>query len=296
MNTNPDILETFKQALIDDGKSLSTIESYFLDIKCFFEWLESKGTSFTGNLKRFHITSYRNYLQEKEFEISTINKKINSLLAFNHFLMDKNLMREVVVDVQKDKLKIAKGSERAIAVFSDLETDQILFYMQNESKNSIRDRMIILLLIYTGIRASELTSIKTKDVDFLTMQLKISSGKGNKYREIPLRDDVVESIREYQLKERPKSKFSNSEYLILTQRSPKMDRDALNKICKRLSRELKISIYPHKFRHNFCTKLIQKGVNAITVAKIAGHASIQTTISFYVNTSRQEKIEAINLL
>ncbi|WP_418223628.1 tyrosine-type recombinase/integrase [Clostridium isatidis] len=53
---------------------------------------------------------------------------------------------------------------------------------------------------------------------------------------------------------------------------------------------------PHKFRHTFCTRLIRKGVDLTTVAKLAGHANIQTTAQFYINTSREDKQRAIDML
>lgn len=73
------IIEKFETYLIADGKASKTLESYVGDIRAFLQWLESKENTFTGNLKRFHVTAYRNYLVQNNYEINTINKKINSL-------------------------------------------------------------------------------------------------------------------------------------------------------------------------------------------------------------------------
>lgn len=149
-----EIAEQFKTMLIADGKSAKTIESYVGDIVGFVEWLESKGVVFNGVLKRFHITSYRSYLQSIEMKVSTINKKINSLQSFNGFLIDNRYMTESVVDTKKDKAKVAAGSEAEVEVFSDEETERILFYIQDDERVTLRDRMIILMLLYTGVRVS----------------------------------------------------------------------------------------------------------------------------------------------
>ena len=77
------IVTDFEQTLVADGKALKTIESYIWDIRAFLEWLESSGSIFTGNLKRFHIIAYRSYLVQNNYEINTVNKKINSLQSFN---------------------------------------------------------------------------------------------------------------------------------------------------------------------------------------------------------------------
>lgn len=96
--------------------------------------------------------------------------------------------------------------------------------------------------------------------------------------------------------ERKTHKFAESEYLLLTQRAKKMDRDTVNKLLNKHGEYLGITMWPHKFRHTFCTRLLKVGVPLTTVSKLAGHSSIQTTSAFYINTSRQEKIEAVDLL
>lgn len=284
----------FEEALAADGKAPKTVESYTGDIRAFLEWLESKGNIFTGNLKRFHITSYRSYLVQNNYEINTINKKLNSLQSFNQFLMDRGYLTEQVVDLKKDKVKLAAGSEKEVEVFTDDEVEKLLFFIQGENILS-RDRLIVLLLLYTGVRVSELVNIKLRDVDLLSMNLTIAWGKGGKRREVPLKGEVIEAIKEYLQGQRKDNKFVDSEYLILTNRSAKMDRDAINRLLNRLESKLSIRMHPHKFRHTFCTNLLKRGVELTTVAKLAGHSSIQTTASFYINTSQKDKREAVEL-
>ncbi|MGH4049992.1 MAG: tyrosine-type recombinase/integrase [Clostridium sp.] len=137
------IIKDFEEALVSDGKALKTVESYVGDIRVFLKWAESKGNTFTGNLKRFHITSYRNCLIQEDYEINSINKKINSLQSFNQFLMDEKYQTEQVVNLKKDKLKLAAGSEKEVEVFTDEEVEKLLFYIQSEEVTS-RNRLIIL--------------------------------------------------------------------------------------------------------------------------------------------------------
>jgi integrase/recombinase XerD len=103
------IILAFKEHLIADGKSYSTIKSYIGDIAAFVDFLSSKGVSFEGDLKRFYVTSYRKHLVEREYEVNTINKKINSLQSLNQFLIDQGKMTEQVVVTRKDKVKTAAG-------------------------------------------------------------------------------------------------------------------------------------------------------------------------------------------
>ena len=287
-------MASFDEALVEDGLFPATVLSYTGDIRVFLEWLESKGNIFTGKLTRFHVTAYKNFLVQNNYEINTINKKINSLQSFNQFLIDEKYLTEKIVDLRKDKLKLAAGSEKEVEVFTDEEIDKLLFYIQSEEVTS-RDRLIILLLLYTGVRVSELVNIKLKDLDLLSLNLTIAWGKGGKRREVPLKGEVIDAIKEYLEGERKENKKAESEYLILTNRSAKMDRDAVNKLLNNLEKRLDIRLYPHKFRHTFCTRLLKRGVELTTVAKLAGHASIQTTANFYINTSSKDKRTAVEL-
>ena len=290
-----DLVDQFRQYLVEDGKSPATIVSYVGDIRGFLRYLGGKGVKFDGALRRYQVTTYKKHLIEADYEVNTINKKMNSLVCFNHFLIRQGLMTELVVDLRKDKVKVAGGSEREVEVYTEDEVDRILFYVHDPTKISARDKLIITLLFFTGVRVSELVSIRLKDMDFLTMQLNVL-GKGGKIREVPLRAEVIEAANEYMDTERRQHKYSDSEYLLLTERSSKMDRDAVNKLLKKHGKVLGIYLKPHKFRHTFCTTLIDRGVPLTTVAKLAGHSGIQTTAAFYINTSRQDKQDAIELL
>jgi len=106
------IIQDFKRSLIEDGKSPKTIESYIGDIKVFKEFLGSKGVEFDGTLQRFYVVSYKNFLVENNYEVATINKKINSIHALNRYLVAIGVMKEIVIENSKDRVKIAYVSEK----------------------------------------------------------------------------------------------------------------------------------------------------------------------------------------
>ncbi len=285
--------EQFAQYLKEDGKRLPTIQSYAGDVNGFLTYLQQMGTGFDGNLKRFHIISYRNRLVEDGYEASTVNKKINSLQAFNRWLIDRGMTVDAVVDLRKDRVKTAAGSEKQVEVFSEKQLERLLFCIQGEANT--RDRAIVLTLLYTGIRVSELCEIKLRYLDFLINHLKIV-GKGGKVREVPLKPEVTEGIKAY-LPDRADSKYAQSENLFLGQRGP-LQRDAVNTLLERLANKagLDVRLKPHTFRHTFCTRLVKKGVPLPVISKLAGHASIETTARFYLSTSKEDKIQAVSVL
>lgn len=228
---------------------------------------------FEGTLKRFYITGYKNQLIDNSYEPTSINKKISSIGAFNNFLMEKSYMTENVVELKKDKIKIAYGSEEQVEVYSYNQLERIQFYIQNEKKVSLRDKMINQLLMFTGVRVCERCDIKLKNIDYLLSQIKII-GKGGKVREVAVNFEVMDTIQGY-ISERNNNPYKVSEYLILAQRGA-IKRDEVNTLLKRhtLKGNFEMKLKPHTFRHTFCTRLISKGIPITTVSKLGGHSSI----------------------
>lgn len=89
------IIEDFKISLVEDGKSPKTIESYVGDIKAFIEFIGDKGVEFNGNLQWFYVVIYKNFLVESNYEVATINKKIDSIHALNRYLVGTGEMKEI---------------------------------------------------------------------------------------------------------------------------------------------------------------------------------------------------------
>lgn len=180
-------ISIFENYLRENGKVEKTIESYTGDVRGFFGFLSLKGITFEGVLNRFAVNSYKNHLLQENYEPTIINKKLNSLQSFNVYLIESGKMTDIVINLGRDRIKIAKGSEKQVETFTDDVVDALLFHLESKAKD-IQDKVVIQLLLYTGVRVSELVSIRIVDIDFLSHQLKVI-GKGGKYREIPDTED-----------------------------------------------------------------------------------------------------------
>ncbi|MBL5768068.1 integrase [Heyndrickxia sporothermodurans] len=287
-------IEEFAKWLFTEGKAAKTIESYVNDVKGFQSYLQEKLND-VPILSRFSFVRYKEHLMKEDYAISTINKKINSLKVYNDFLRTKGHLSESFIQLKRDRIKIAAGSEDNVDALTDEQVEELLFYVENRSKVRTRNKLIVYLLLYTGVRVSELIGIKIVDIDFLMNQLAVI-GKGGKRREIGLRQDVLQLVRDYMKEERSESNFSYSDYLLVSQRAEKMHRDAVRDWLAKISKELGFKLHPHLFRHTFCTRLLKKGVDLTTVSKLAGHSTVNMTARFYIQTTKQEKMDAVNLL
>ncbi|MED0665951.1 tyrosine-type recombinase/integrase [Bacillus badius] len=289
------ILEDFRQWLVEDGKSPKTIESYCNDVKQFQLYLAEKTADEQQPLSRFSFVRYKQYLLDRELKVSTINKKVNSLKVFNDFLRQKGVVSENYIQLRRDRIPIATGSERVVNALTDAEVEKVLAFVENEKKVSMRNRLIVHILTFTALRVSELVNIKLADIDPLTSTLTVR-GKGGKVREIGIRNDLMELIKKYQAGERRTSKFPYSEYLLTSQRSKKMHRDAVRDWLAKISDEVGIKLHPHLFRRTCATLLLKRGVPIVTVSKILGHHSVDMTSKMYIQTSRKDKQDALDLL
>ncbi len=294
-NVGMDLLKEFKQWLIEDGKSPKTIESYCNDVKQFQLYVAEKAADEQQPLSRFLFVRYKQHLLDHEFKVSTINKKVNSLKVFNDFLELKGIVDGNYIQLRKDRVPIATGSEQVVEALTEAEVEQVLAYVHDESKVSIRNRLIVHTLLYTAVRVSELITIKLTDIDALTSTL-VVRGKGGKVREIGIRNDLMDLIKDYIQGERQESNFSQSPYLLVSQRSGKMHRDAVFKFLMNASNDVEIKLHPHLFRRTCATLLLRRGVPIVTVSKILGHHSVDMTSKMYIQTSRKDKQDALDLL
>jgi integrase/recombinase XerD len=100
-------IKAFESYLSNNSKADKTIESYTGDVKGYLRYISDKSITFKGNLNRFSINSYKNHLLENHYEPTTINKKLNSLQSFNIHLIESGAMRWMVINLARDRIKIA---------------------------------------------------------------------------------------------------------------------------------------------------------------------------------------------
>ncbi|ELK39872.1 integrase [Brevibacillus agri BAB-2500] len=175
------VIQQFEEYLVENGIAPKTIESYVGDVRAFCAFLREMGVDQPTDLKRFYVSSYKSRLADSKYAVATINKKINSLQAFNLFLIDRKLATEQVVTLRKDRIKVAAGSEGEVEVFSEQEVNQLLFFVQDRTKVTLRNHLIVWLLLYTGVRVSELCGIRLGHIDYLTNTLRLHGQR----REVP---------------------------------------------------------------------------------------------------------------
>lgn len=280
------ILDYLEHTEIEKGRSLNTIENYERYLRSFEEYLKGQGIKAIKDIDIRTIREYRMSLNRKTTKNdSFLSKKTQNyyLIALRAFL--KYLQKIGLKSVSPETIDLAKVPERHISFMTNTELISLIKApkMEKTSKNpeSIRDNAIIELLFSTGLRVSELCSLKI-DTDMSTGEFSIR-GKGGKVRVVFITDDALAAVETYK-----KAIFSNPKALVsdsLFQVTPRTVERIVKKYAIRAGISKKIT--PHILRHSFATNLLQNGADIRSVQAMLGHASISTTqIYTHVTDSR----------
>nr|WP_214562882.1 tyrosine recombinase XerC [Staphylococcus pseudintermedius] len=259
-----------------------TLKAYHDDLVQFNRFLAQEQLSLTA----FKYIDARNYLQtlyDLGLQRTTVSRKISTLRSFYAFWMtqDHEIVNPFVQLVHPKK-------ERYLPTFFYTEEMEALFQtVMQDAHKGLRDRVILELFYATGIRVSELVSLKTEDVDLEMCWIKVL-GKGGKERIVPFGEFCRQSIEQYLAEFVPIQNVQHPYLITNLKGQPITERGVryvLNDIVKRTAGVT--SIHPHKLRHTFATHLLNEGADLRTVQSLLGHVNLSTTGRYTHVTNQQ---------
>jgi len=256
-----------------------TLRAYRNDLTEFADWLgEFAKITNVRRISRRNVRDFLGSLARYGYERSSISRKTSSLKSFFKFLVRENIVNiNPAVDIKYPKLKRKLPSFLSIEEMNKLLDDNL----------SKRDRVIIELIYGTGMRASEICSLNTKDVDFANETVRVM-GKGRKERILPLTRKAKDAIRDYLSPSRNKNTS-----LLLNKFGKRLSQRSLQRIVGKYIRAVADVTHssPHTLRHTFATHLLDRGCDLRTVQELLGHSSISTTqIYTHITPERLKKI------
>jgi integrase/recombinase XerD len=172
-----------------------------------------------------------------------------------------------------------KPSPAALKVLSEGKIALMLVATRN-----IREKAMLALLVYTGLRNRELVDLRVSDVDVPQQAITIRAGKGQRGRVCCVSGECMEILADY-LRER---RGGPEDWLFVTVRKRhQLQTQDVRKFCRVLARRagLNIRVWPHLFRHSLATALLDRGANIYSIKEILGHAFISTTMDVYLHPS-----------
>lgn len=280
-----EILKAYADELERIGKSENTAKSYLHNISMFLTWLEdTSGESFSGSLTPVEVKAYRSYIDTvQKASLSTINTKLAAIQNFCNFL--HVVYGNELIKVEKKKGKVSPKVE----VLNKQDLFQFLKY--TEGNANLLHRVIVQTILNTGMRESEVVDLELSDIVNLdstkNTYIIIRSGKGDKYREVPISGEYKALLREW-IAHRP---VSDSQKVFIGNRGT-LTANGIYKLIHRLGSQKGLNVYPHMLRHQYLTNLAKKCDNLQDIKslqEIAGHSSVETTMRFYVSSSEESK-------
>ncbi|MBI3592468.1 MAG: site-specific tyrosine recombinase XerD [Nitrospirae bacterium] len=281
-----DVLKTFTSYLsIERGLSRNTVEAYDMDLKAFAGFLFESDKDIKS-FKRNDIVDYIGALKNNGYSASSISRFISSVKGLCRYL----IIEKVITDDPSETLRAPRQWERLPKALS-IDDIKRLLKVKLESSVFIRDAAMLELLYSSGLRVSEIISIKINDMNFEGGFLRVM-GKGSKERVVPMNHRAAERIKRYMYELRPGLlKNKQSPYLFLTNRGMPMTRQRFWQALKNLGSIANVKLSPHTLRHTFATHLLDGGADLRSVQKMLGHSDIATTqIYTKVSSDRIRKV------
>ena len=279
----------------EDGIHKNTIISYRYDINQFNNFIKKKKKTFKSIIKQ-DITNFLQSLKLKNVKNKTKSRKIFALKRFYKFLVSEGIIKNNPME----KIDIPKSEDTLSITLSTDQIKKILKFVSKKTSNyqEIRSNLIIELLYSTGIRVSELISIKTNNIDLKKKKILIDppeKGKSRKERIVFFGEQTKKVIEKYLDYRKIFFKEKDSPWLFPSNNvNDFLTRRRVLQILHNLADKIKIDkslMHPHSFRHAFGNHLLNSGADIRVVQKLLGHSSIITTQKY--TEHRDKLIETI---
>lgn len=267
----------------------NTIAAYGRDLKRLVEWL---GKRRLDTLRVGDLTDFIETLQRSGLAPASISRCIVAVRTFFKYLQ----LEGIVLENPAELLAAQKMWQRMPGVLSRHQIDLFLAAPRKTDVFWQRDAAMLEVLYATGCRASEVCSLRLRDLSLDQKYLKCT-GKGGKQRLVPIGGQAIDAIERYirELRGELAAKSSGAvDELFLSRSGKPLDRIQLWRLVKHYARRAGIdasTISPHSLRHSFATHLLAGGADLRQVQEMLGHASIQTTqIYTHVEHSRLKRV------
>ena len=281
MNQYLDLFLNF--LLVEKGLTKNTLEAYGSDMAKYIDYLEGRGCSSPADCTPALVAAFLVSLKDGGVSARSRARAMSAIRGFHRFLMTEGYCEVNPTAI----IESPRSLPSLPSVLSGPEVERLLSAAGNDGAD-IRDRAMLELLYATGLRVSELVSLKIRDLNLAAGYL-LAFGKGGKERLVPIGEAATERVRLYLAEVRPAMERGRaSEYLFLTRLGDGMTRQAFWNIIKKraLQSGIRKVISPHTLRHSFASHLLENGADLRSVQMMLGHADLSTT-QIYTHVTRE---------
>ena len=278
------LIERFLEALwIEDGLAANTLAAYRRDLELYAAWLDRESGGLVEATREVDLLAYTAH-RHAGSRATSANRRLTVFKRFFRWALREKL---VLADPTL-RLRNAKQIPRLPKSLSEAQVEALLAAPDVATPLGLRDRAMLELMYASGLRVSELVSIKTVQVGLAEGALRVT-GKGSKERMLPFGEEAHGWITRYIAESRRTILDGQaSDALFVTARGGAMTRQMFWKLVKRhaLAAGIEAPLSPHTLRHAFATHLLNHGADLRAVQLLLGHADISTT-TIYTHVARE---------
>ena len=279
------ILDEFCDALwLEDGLSRNTLDSYRLDLTQFANWLNERHRKTLFKADHADLLAYLAHRVAGKAKATSTSRLLSSLKRFyQHALRQGKIAVDPTLNI--DSPKLPRSLPKTL---TEADVEKLLAAPNVDDPLGLRDRTMLETLYASGLRVSELVTLKVAQVSQDMGVVRII-GKGAKERLVPLGEEALDWIRRYLKEARPRILDKRAaDAMFVTHRGTAMARQSFWHLIKRYSAlaGLDKPISPHTLRHAFATHLLNHGADLRVVQLLLGHSDISTT-QIYTHVARE---------
>lgn len=276
-------IDRFLDALwLEDGLSANTLAAYRRDLQGYADWLAGEAARAVDSSTE---TDLRGYIAaRRDGKASSANRRLTVFKRYFRWALRERLVHEDPTL----KLLAAKQPQRSPKTLSEAQVEALLCAPDETTPLGLRDRTMIELMYASGLRVSELVTLKSVHVGLNEGVLRVT-GKGAKERLVPFGAEAHDWLCRYLAEARAAILGGQqSDALFVTARGGPMTRQMFWTLLKKHARTAGITapLSPHTLRHAFATHLLNHGADLRAVQLLLGHADISTT-TIYTHVARE---------
>ncbi|MDR2508944.1 MAG: tyrosine recombinase XerC [Candidatus Ancillula sp.] len=265
------------------GLSDNTIKAYRNDINDLQSFLKRRGVEDMDNVTHHILRSYLAGLSQKNYQKTTLARKVAAIKHYFRYLQENGkIMHDPTA-----KLFSTKTDKTLPGVLSSAQVQAILDSLsENASSGDIddlRNLCIVELFYASGLRISEMVSIRRRDIDFANSRVRVI-GKGGKDRVVPFGKFAAKALGDLMSAQYAQNHTPSNEFLLQGRKGALGVRSCREIIYKVALKAGVQGVHPHMLRHTFATHLVDSGADIRVVQELLGHSSLVTTQK-YTHTS-----------
>lgn len=266
--------------------SENTVASYRRDLIKFYRYFDEKGITRIDDINETYIISYVLEMEKQGMSMATVSRNIASIKSFYAYLMRER----IVNDDPTENIKPPKIVKKVPETLTISEVNKLLDQPTNKTPKEIRDKAMLELLYATGIRVTELVTLKLTDVNIKLGFIECHDG--DRVRTVPVAEVAQRALSRY-ITEVRDDMSGGSDYLFFNCKGAPMTRQGFWKIIKYYAAKAGIDkdITPHMIRHSFASHMLGNGADIKSVQEMLGHVDIATTQIYLTNKQSKLKEE-----